>query len=74
MVHDAVWNAAMPDYEVRKQNLKREHIVLCFECLEGLLGRKLKIEDFDRRVPVNQGVIIGFAMGFAARSADKDVM
>lgn len=41
---------------------------LCFLCLERRLGRPLVLADFDEKVPVNQGIYLGFRLSTKATS------
>jgi hypothetical protein len=46
-----------------KRRMREEHacLLLCFNCLEIRLGRRLMIEDFTP-APVNRAVRLGYAM------------
>jgi hypothetical protein len=43
MVCDELWAVANPDIKG----------MLCFDCLEGRLGRRLVVSDFEDDVPIN---------------------
>lgn len=69
MVHRAVWDRAWPEYRELKRSLVtkyrgtpewfRAHLELCLGCLEKRLGRPLSVEDFDLKLPINDGVFTG---------------
>ena len=75
MVHDEIWLKAWPDYPTMRLFLKsvlctKSHgreaggemrLVLCFECLEKRLGRKLRIVDLTD-YPINNLLKKGAAM------------
>lgn len=72
MVHDSVWDAAWPNSKPQRRVMRRQaeergltkqaRQLLCFDCFEKRLGRRLTIEDFTK-VSLNDGVRIGYRMG-----------
>lgn len=72
MVHDEVWLAAWPTYyEDRRQRLAqfkgtderwRAWCLLCLGCLEHRMGRRLKLSDFPKHLPVNDPIYFGFGL------------
>jgi len=58
MVHDDVWHQAFPDATILRQATG----VLCFECLEVRLGRKLRLKDFQHKNPMNRSIFLGAQM------------
>lgn len=75
MVKDAVWKEAWPEYAELKRSLNqkykgtneqfRAHLNLCLCCLSKRLKRKLKKEDFDLTLPINDLIVLGMEMGAA---------
>lgn len=73
MVKDVVWREAWPEYAEKKRELLqkykgtnehfRTHLNLCLCCLQKRLKRKLKKEDFDLTLPVNDLIVLGMEMG-----------
>jgi hypothetical protein len=52
MVHDEVWELA---------GLASNGGLLCFDCLENRLGRKLTIDDFSDK-PINAEILFGYKL------------
>ena len=60
MVHDHIWYEAFGmsiDAEHAQARKQRGH--LCFECLATRLKRPLRLKDFDERMPINRGILLG---------------
>jgi hypothetical protein len=59
MVKTEVWLKAWPDYfkylKSRKQGLR--HGLLCLQCLERRLGRKVIYDDFREELPINEAIL-----------------
>lgn len=75
MVVAGVWNEAWPNCRLHKRilmSMARERYIehkpaciLCLECLQLRLGRKLRIGDFSD-APINKGIFLGFKLGEAS--------
>jgi hypothetical protein len=70
MVKDHVWEAAWPDHKAVRQKLQalfpaRVHLDLCLNCLILRLGRDITLDDLTEK-PVNDLIVLGYAMGLAA--------
>lgn len=78
MVRDAVWFAAWPTYREDKIAANRQYkgtaeawkawLLLCLQCLEKRLGRRLILKDFES-LPVND--IVFFAYEMALRGPNR---
>lgn len=77
MVLDLVWIQAWPTYYEDKRELRRLYqgtdqefktaLRLCLGCLAVRLGRALRIDDFDPRLPVNEALLLGYRLGRASQ-------
>lgn len=62
MANNAVWQEAVVKKPVEKTGAgshpnHKIHICLCLHCLEGRLGRPLRLSDFRTEVPCNDALI-----------------
>lgn len=58
MVRTPLWLEAVP------RHLQKG--VVCLNCLQAFMKRPLVNEDFDFTVPINQGILFGYRMGWDA--------